>query len=44
MYLLIAYLIAFKVIDITEVLMARLGRGVTLLEGKGGRFKKKAIH
>lgn len=57
MYSLIAYFIAFKVIDITiqgldetkevmivsdkpeeiaEVLMARLGRGVTFLEGKGG--------
>lgn len=56
MYSLIAYFIAFKVIDITvegleesksviivseqpeqiaEVLMARLGRGVTVLEGKG---------
>jgi uncharacterized membrane-anchored protein YitT (DUF2179 family) len=57
MYSLIAYFIAFKVIDMTiqgldetkevmivsdkpeeiaEVLMARLGRGVTFLEGKGG--------
>lgn len=57
MYSLVAYFIAFKVIDltiegldeskeaiiisekyeeITEVLMARLGRGVTLLQGKGG--------
>lgn len=57
MYSLIAYFIAFKVIDITvegleeskeimivsekpeeiaEVLMARLGRGVTFLNGKGG--------
>jgi uncharacterized membrane-anchored protein YitT (DUF2179 family) len=57
MYSLIAYFIAFKVIDITiegldeskaimivsdkpeeiaECLMARLGRGVTLLEGQGG--------
>jgi len=57
MYSLVAYFIAFKVIDITiegldeskevmiisdkhdeitEVLMARLGRGVTLLLGKGG--------
>lgn len=57
MYSLIAYFIAYKVIDITiegldeskavfivsdkpdeiaEVLMARLGRGVTYLEGKGG--------
>jgi len=63
MYSLIAYFIAFKVIDITvegldeskaviivseqpeeiaEVLMARLGRGVTMLQGKGaytGVFK-----
>ncbi|KNZ70020.1 hypothetical protein Tfer_1403 [Thermincola ferriacetica] len=63
MYSLIAYFIAFKVIDITvegldeskaviiisdrpeeiaEVLMARLGRGVTMLQGKGaytGMFK-----
>lgn len=57
MYSLIAYFIAFKVIDITiegldeskavmvvsekpdeiaEVLLARLGRGVTYLEGRGG--------
>lgn len=57
MYSLLAYFIAFKVIDITvegleeskavmivsekpeqiaEVLMARLGRGVTFLDGKGG--------
>lgn len=57
MYSLIAYFIAFKVIDITvegldeskaviiisekhkdisEAIMARLGRGLTLLEGKGG--------
>lgn len=57
MYSLIAYFIAFKVIDLTiegldeskavliiteqpeliaEVLMARLGRGVTFLEGRGG--------
>jgi uncharacterized membrane-anchored protein YitT (DUF2179 family) len=57
MYSLIAYFIAYKVIDITiegldeskaafiisekpdeiaEVLMARLGRGVTYLEGRGG--------
>lgn len=57
MYSLIAYFIAYKVIDITiegldeskgvfiisdkqdeiaEILMARLGRGVTCLEGKGG--------
>ena len=57
MYSLIAYFIAFKVIDLTiegldeskavmivsekpdeiaEVLLARLGRGVTYLEGKGG--------
>lgn len=57
MYSLIAYFIAFKVIDLTiegldeskaviivsdrteeiaEVLMARLGRGVTYLKGKGG--------
>jgi uncharacterized membrane-anchored protein YitT (DUF2179 family) len=57
MYSIIAYFIAFKVIDltiegldeskavfivtdfpdeITQVLMARLGRGVTILEGKGG--------
>ena len=57
MYSLIAYFIAFKVIDMTiegldetkevmiisdhpeeiaEVLMARLGRGVTFLEGRGG--------
>jgi len=57
MYSLIAYFIAFKVIDITvegideskgvfiiseyyediaEALIARLGRGVTLLDGKGG--------
>ncbi|AET66009.1 hypothetical protein Desor_0293 [Desulfosporosinus orientis DSM 765] len=57
MYSLVAYFIAFKVIDITiegldeskevmiisdkdeeisKVLMARLGRGVTLLQGKGG--------
>ena len=57
MYSLVAYFIAFKVIDltiegldeskevmiisdkyeeITEVLMARLGRGVTLLQAKGG--------
>jgi uncharacterized membrane-anchored protein YitT (DUF2179 family) len=56
MYSLIAYFIAFKVIDVTvegleesksviivseqpeeiaEVLMARLGRGVTMLQGKG---------
>ena len=63
MYSLIAYFIAFKVIDVTvegleesksviivsdqpeeiaEVLMARLGRGVTILQGKGaytGIFK-----
>lgn len=63
MYSLIAYFIAFKVIDVTvegleeskaviivseqpeeiaEVLMARLGRGVTMLQGKGaytGVFK-----
>lgn len=63
MYSLIAYFIAFKVIDITiegleeskaviivsekpeeiaEVLMARLGRGVTILQGKGaytGEYK-----
>ena len=63
MYSLIAYFIAFKVIDVTvegldesksviiiseqpeeiaEVLMARLGRGVTMLQGKGaytGIFK-----
>jgi uncharacterized membrane-anchored protein YitT (DUF2179 family) len=57
MYSLIAYFIAFKVIDITvegideskavtiisekhveisEAIMARLGRGITLLDGKGG--------
>lgn len=57
MYSLIAYFIAFKVIDVTvegldeskgviiiseknkeisEAIMARLGRGLTLLEGKGG--------
>jgi len=57
MYSLVAYFIAFKVIDltiegldeskqvmiitdkqeeITDVLMARLGRGVTLIQGKGG--------
>lgn len=57
MYSLIAYFVAFKVIDLTiegldeskaviiisdkpdeiaEVLMARLGRGVTFLEGQGG--------
>ena len=57
MYSLVAYFIAFKVIDltiegldeskqvmiitdkqeeVTDVLMARLGRGVTLLQGKGG--------
>jgi len=57
MYSLLAYFIAFKVIDVTvegldeskavmivsekpeqiaEVLMARLGRGVTFLDGKGG--------
>lgn len=57
MYSLVAYFVAFKVIDITiegldeskevmiisdkdeeisEILMARLGRGVTLLQGKGG--------
>lgn len=63
MYSLIAYFIAFKVIDVTiegleeskaviivsekpeeiaEVLMARLGRGVTILQGKGaytGEYK-----
>ncbi|HWQ41481.1 MAG TPA: YitT family protein [Desulfosporosinus sp.] len=65
MYSLVAYFIAFKVIDltiegldeskevmiisdkhdeITEVLMARLGRGVTLLLGKGGYTgEEKAI-
>lgn len=62
MYSLIAYFIAFKVIDITiegleeskaafiisekpeeiaEVLMARLGRGVTFLDGKGGYSKEE---
>lgn len=61
MYSLIAYFIAFKVIDLTiegldeskaviiisdkqdeiaEVLMARLGRGVTFLEGQGGYSKQ----
>ncbi|HVJ47566.1 YitT family protein [Desulfitobacterium sp.] len=61
MYSLIAYFIAFKVIDLTiegldesksviivsdkqdeiaEVLMARLGRGVTYLEGRGGYTKQ----
>lgn len=62
MYSLIAYFIAFKVIDITiegldesksimivsekpeeiaECLMARLGRGVTILEGQGGYSREK---
>lgn len=62
MYSLIAYFIAFKVIDITiegldeskaimiisdkseeiaECLVARLGRGATFLEGKGGYSKEK---
>lgn len=62
MYSLIAYFIAFKVIDITiegldeskaimivsdtpeqiaECLMARLGRGVTFLEGRGGYSREK---
>ncbi|MEA4901665.1 YitT family protein [Desulfitobacterium sp.] len=61
MYSLIAYFVAFKVIDLTiegldeskaviiisdkpdeiaEVLMARLGRGVTFLEGQGGYSKQ----
>jgi len=60
MYALIAYFIAFKVIDIvvegvdeskavmivsdeheniTEAILARLGRGVTLLNGQGGYSK-----
>lgn len=62
MYSLIAYFIAFKVIDITiegleeskavmivsakpveiaECLMARLGRGVTFLDGQGGYSREK---
>lgn len=62
MYSLIAYFIAFKVIDVTiegldeakaaiiisekgeeiaEAITARLGRGVTFLEGKGGFSKNK---
>ncbi len=62
MYSLIAYFIAFKIIDITiegldesksimivsekteeiaECLMARLGRGVTILEGQGGYSREK---
>jgi len=61
MYSLLAYFIAFKVIDVTieglneekaaiivsdnsyeiaEVILARLGRGVTFLEGKGGFSKE----
>lgn len=61
MYSLIAYFVAFKVIDLTiegldeskgviiisdkqdeiaEVLMVRLGRGVTFLEGQGGYSKQ----
>ena len=62
MYSLVAYFVAFKVIDITiegldeskaafiisdkpieiaEALMARLGRGVTILDGSGGYSKEK---
>lgn len=62
MYSLIAYFIAFKVIDITvegineekaaviisdnheeitDAILARLGRGVTLIEGKGGFSKRE---
>jgi uncharacterized membrane-anchored protein YitT (DUF2179 family) len=62
MYSLVAYFIAFKIIDITiegldeskaamiisehpeavaEKLMARLGRGVTWLEGQGGYSREK---
>ena len=64
MYSLIAYFIAFKIIDITiegldeakatiiisekgneiaEAILARLGRGVTFLDGKGGFSKNKKI-
>lgn len=63
MYSLVAYFIAFKVIDIvvegideskavtiisdksheiSEAIMARLGRGITLLDGKGGYSKMPA--